>query len=183
MQALEKLKMDAKRYYVDHGIGNTSTRFLKLFLVVDFWPVLWFRLLEWCLERPSIIRQLARLIIVLHKPVVEGFSGARLRPTAKIGGGLLLHQSTGVVIASDVIIGENCTLYAGSCLVNKSNGLRGGVPCLGDQVVVLSGAKIVGPVNIGGGAIIGANAVVLKDVPEDTTVVGVPAKILGASKG
>jgi len=111
------------------------------------------------------------------KPMVDGLSGCRIEFGAKIGGGLLLHYSTGIVITSGAVIGENCTLFSQACIIHKANKKREGAPVIGNNVEIGSGSKIIGNVRVGNNARIGANSVVLNDVPDNSTAVGVPARI------
>ncbi|MGB9814257.1 MAG: serine O-acetyltransferase EpsC [Thermovenabulum sp.] len=104
------------------------------------------------------------------------FTGIDIHPGAKIGKGLFIDHGIGVVIGETAEIGNNVTIYHGVTLGatgNETNVKRH--PTVEDDVVIGAGAKILGPVRIGRGAKIGANAVVLKDVPPYTTVVGIPA--------
>ena len=105
-------------------------------------------------------------------------TGIEIHPGATIGSGLFIDHGMGVVIGETAEIGNNCTLYQGVTLggTGKDSGKRH--PTLGDNVLVGAGAKVLGPVNIGKGSKIAAGAVVLKDVPEDSTAVGIPAKIV-----
>ena len=105
-------------------------------------------------------------------------TGIEIHPGATIGEGLFIDHGMGVVIGETTEIGDNCTLYQGVTLggTGKDSGKRH--PTLGDNVLVGAGAKVLGPVNIGSGAKIAAGAVVLKDVPESSTAVGIPAKVV-----
>ena len=105
-------------------------------------------------------------------------TGIEIHPGATIGSGLFIDHGMGVVIGETTEIGDNCTLYQGVTLggTGKDSGKRH--PTLGDNVLVGAGAKVLGPVNIGSGAKIAAGAVVLKDVPESSTAVGIPAKVV-----
>ena len=105
-------------------------------------------------------------------------TGIEIHPAAKIGEGLFIDHGTGVVIGETVEIGNNCLLYQGVTLggTGKDKGKRH--PTLGNNVLVGAGAKVLGPVNIGDNAKIAAGAVVLCDVPPNSTAVGVPAKIV-----
>lgn len=101
-----------------------------------------------------------------------------IHPGAKIGRNLFIDHGF-VVIGETAEIGDNVTMYQGSTLggTNPANGLRGKRhPTIGDDVIVSLGAAILGPIQVGRGARIGANAVVNKDVPEGATMVGIPAK-------
>jgi serine O-acetyltransferase len=97
--------------------------------------------------------------------------------SGNIGGGLLLPHPNGVVIHPDAIIGPNSLIFQ-----QVTIGVRAGArhpPIIGGHVDIGAGAKILGAIRIGDHAIVGANAVVLKDVPARATVIGIPARILG----
>ena len=174
--ALEKLKMDIAVCYQDNGFqGKLSV--VKLLLIVDFWPVFFYRMIEYCREKPSLIRQIIKSMLVIFKPIVNGMSGARISPEATIGGGILLHHSMGVIIASGSIIGENCIIFSGTCIAYKANCKGAGAPIVGDNVKLMVGSKVIGEVRVGNDSIVGANAVVVTDVPPFSIAVGVPAKI------
>jgi serine O-acetyltransferase len=100
--------------------------------------------------------------------------GAEIHLHCRIGGGLLLPHPNGIVIHPGATIGVNCTLFQQVTLGTRTDS---GVPVLGNDVLVGAGAKILGPVMVGDHARIGANAVVLTDVPTSAHAVGVPARI------
>ncbi len=106
------------------------------------------------------------------------FTGIEIHPGAKIGRGLFIDHGMGVVIGETTEIGDNCTLYQGVTLggTGKETGKRH--PTLGDNVMVGSGAKVLGPVKVGDNSKIAAGAVVLNEVPPNSTCVGVPARIV-----
>ena len=116
---------------------------------------------------------LARLISQLGR----FFTGIEIHPGAKIGKGLFIDHGMGVVIGETAEIGDNVTIYHGVTLggTGKDKGKRH--PTLGNNVIIGCGAKILGPISIGDGAKIGANSVVLKNVPKGKTAVGIPAVI------
>lgn len=116
---------------------------------------------------PRLISQFARFL-----------TGIEIHPGATIGKGLFIDHGMGVVIGETSIIGDNVTLYQGVTLggTGKEKGKRH--PTLGSNVVVGTGAKVLGNINIGDDVLIGANAVVIRDVPPDSTVVGVPGRIV-----
>lgn len=105
------------------------------------------------------------------------FTGIEIHPGATIGNGLFIDHGMGLVIGQTAVIGDNVTLYQGVTLggTGKEKGKRH--PTLGDNIVVGAGAKILGNITIGDNSYIGANAVVIKDVPANSTVVGVPGRI------
>ena len=104
-------------------------------------------------------------------------TGIEIHPGAQIGQGLFIDHGMGVVIGETAVVGNNVTLFQGVTLggTGKETGKRH--PTLGDNVVVGAGAKVLGNIHIGANSYIGANAVVLKDVPPNSTVVGVPGHI------
>ena len=104
--------------------------------------------------------------------------GIEIHPGAIIGRRFFIDHGMGVVIGETAIIGDDCTLYHGVTLGGTTWNKGKRHPTLGDNVVVGAGAKILGPIFIGHGGRIGSNAVVLKEVPADSTVVGVPGRIV-----
>lgn len=107
------------------------------------------------------------------------FTGIEIHPGARIGEGILIDHGMGVVIGEATIIGNRVTIYQGVTLGATGNEKQWKRhPTIGDDVVIGSGAKVLGPINIGDNVKIGANAVVLQDVPSNATAVGIPAKII-----
>ncbi len=106
------------------------------------------------------------------------FTGIEIHPAATIGKGLVIDHGMGVVIGETTEIGDNCTLYQGVTLggTGKDTGKRH--PTLGDNVLVGAGAKVLGPIVISDGSKVAANAVVLKDITENSTAVGIPARVV-----
>jgi serine O-acetyltransferase len=118
---------------------------------------------------PRVISQLARW-----------FTGVEIHPAAQIGRGFFIDHGMGVVVGETSEIGDYVTLFQGVTLggTGKERGKRH--PTLGNHVVVGAGAKILGGIKIGDNVKIGANSVVLKSVPANSTVIGVPARIIKA---
>ncbi|MCH3972600.1 MAG: serine O-acetyltransferase [Oscillospiraceae bacterium] len=142
------------------------------FLYSGFKAVRSYRHAHWWLEKghPFIARWISQR--ARHK------TGIEIHPGAKIGKGLFIDHGMGVVIGETTEIGDNCTLYQGVTLggTGKDKGKRH--PTLGNNVLVGSGAKILGPMKIGDNARIAAGAVVLDEVPANATAVGVPARVV-----
>ena len=105
-------------------------------------------------------------------------TGIEIHPGATIGKNLFIDHGMGVVIGETAIIGDNCTLYQGVTLggTGKDHGKRH--PTLGDNVLIGAGAKVLGPFRVGDNARVAAGAVVLSEVPNDATAVGVPARVV-----
>ena len=105
-------------------------------------------------------------------------TGIEIHPGAKIGKRLFIDHGMGIVIGETAEIGDDCTIYHGVTLggTGKDQGKRH--PTIGNNVLLSTGSKVLGPFKVGDGARIAANAVVLKEVPEDATAVGVPARVV-----
>jgi serine O-acetyltransferase len=110
--------------------------------------------------------------------IARWLTGIEIHPGALIGRRFFIDHGMGVVIGETALIGDDCTLYHGVTLGGTSWNKGKRHPTLGDGVVVGAGAKILGPITVGQGAKIGSNAVVVKDVPDGATAVGIPARIL-----
>lgn len=112
----------------------------------------------------------------------RGLTGIEIHPGARIGAGVFIDHGMGVVIGETSVIGDNCTLYHGVTLGGTSWRQEKRHPSLGDDVVVGAGAKLLGPIEVGAGAKIGANSVVVRDVPAGATVVGIPGRQTAARR-
>ncbi len=110
--------------------------------------------------------------------LMRGFTGIEIHPGASIGRNFFIDHGMGVVIGETTEIGDNVTLFQGVTLggTGKQRGKRH--PTIGSHVVVGAGAKVLGPITIGDFVKIGANSVVLQDVPDHSTVVGIPGRIV-----
>ena len=120
------------------------------------------------------LKWLARFLAALTR----WFTGIEIHPAATIGRRFFIDHGMGVVIGETAEIGDDCTLYHGVTLGGTSWNRGKRHPTLGNDVVVGAGAKVLGPINVGVGARIGSNAVVVKDVPANATVVGIPGRVV-----
>ncbi len=138
------------------------------FLYSGFHAIFWHRIAHWCWTHH--LHFLARTVSQFSR----WLTGIEIHPGAKIGQQLFIDHGMGIVIGETAEIGDNCTIYHGVTLggTGKDSGKRH--PTLGNNVLVGAGAKILGPFHVGDNARIGANAVVLSEIPADATVVGVP---------
>lgn len=110
--------------------------------------------------------------------VARFFTQVEIHPGAEIGEGLFIDHGCGIVIGETTIIGENVTLYQGVTLggTGKETGKRH--PTIGDNVMISSGAKILGNITLGSNVKVGAGSVVLTNVPSNATVVGIPGRVV-----
>jgi serine O-acetyltransferase len=134
------------------------------------------RMSHWLWQRN--LKLLARWVSQLTR----GLTGIEIHPGATIGACFFIDHGMGVVIGETAEVGANVTLYHGVTLGGTSLNKGKRHPTLGDNVVVGAGAKILGAIKVGEGSRIGANAVVVKDVPPNSVVVGVPGEIVLRSK-
>lgn len=143
------------------------------------WSLVWYRIGHWIYKEnsPRLLRWPLKLVHVVVSKLMEAFMQMRLDPSAEIGGGLYIGHSGGVHFHPDVVIGMNCDV-AHHVTIGASAMGRKGVPKLGDNVYVGTGATIVGDIQIGDGARIAANTLVMTNVPPGATVMGVPGRVV-----
>jgi serine O-acetyltransferase len=156
----------------DHGLRAL----IRGLLSQGFQAVLVYRIFRWCHER-HIPTQPLRFCI---ERFIEMTTGISIPVQAQIGKGLRIHHFGGIFIHSDVVIGTGCTIYHGVTLGDL--GGYGGVPRVGDHVMIGAGAKLLGSIQIGDHCRIGANAVVRTSVPDGCVAVGVPAVVRRPSR-
>ena len=119
-------------------------------------------------------RSLARVLSQLTRHI----TGVEIHPAAQIGKHFFIDHAMGVVIGETTIVGDNCVLYQGVTLGGTGNETGKRHPTLGNNVTVGTGAKVLGNIRIGNNVKIGGNSVVVTDVPDNCTVVGVPGRII-----
>lgn len=166
----EKIKEDIRMVKEKDPAARTSLEILLAYSGLH--AVIFHRIAHWFYLRKFYL--IARLISQFSRFM----TGIEIHPGAKIGKGLLIDHGSGVVIGETAEIGDNCLIYQGVTLggTGKESGKRH--PTLGNNVMVGSGARVLGPFKVGDNAKIAANAVVLEEVPENATAVGVPARIV-----
>ncbi|MBQ4068277.1 MAG: serine O-acetyltransferase [Lachnospiraceae bacterium] len=145
---------------------------LEVFLYPSFWAILKYRKAHRLYEKGHYFR--ARRI----SQRAARKTGIEIHPGAKIGKGLFIDHGHGVIIGETAIIGDNVTLYQGVTLggTGKEKGKRHPTVC--DNVMISAGAKVLGSFTIGENSKIGAGSVVLSEVPPNSTVVGVPGRVV-----
>jgi serine O-acetyltransferase len=160
--------------FVNHDLYRySSSKALKsfvrnYFLSPGFNYIFWFRLAS-KYKNPILKYLLFRKMIKY---------GIEIHAGTKIGKGFYIGHWGGIVINPKAIIGDNCNISQGVTIGIVNSGEKAGVPTIGDRVYIGPGAKIVGKIKIGNDVAIGANAVVVNDVPEGVTVGGIPAKVI-----
>lgn len=167
---LKTIKQDLKVVFERDPAATSKLEVILTY--AGFHALLAYRLSHWLWARgvpfvPRVISQFARWL-----------TGVEIHPAAKIGTGFFIDHGMGVVIGETTEIGDYVTLFQGVTLggTGKERGKRH--PTLGNHVVVGAGSKILGGIRIGDNVKIGANSVVLKSVPANSTVIGVPARVI-----
>src|SRR5215469_12760399 len=127
--------------------------------------------------RHPLIRKPFSFLYKLLKTVCEILTGIELPCEASIGKRFKIEHFGGIIVSGDTVIGDDVIIRNGVTVGLRRTGVRGS-PVIGNRVDIGAGAKILGRVNVGDDVVIGANAVVIEDVPADSIAVGVPARIL-----
>ena len=132
----------------------------------------------WRAAGPGLPRLISKLVVLRYR-FWSVITGAYIPINGRIGGGLLLLHPNGIVIHQDVVIGTNCTIFQQVTIGDARSSRQKGqpVPIIGNNVEIGAGAKVLKDIRVGDYAKIGANAVVLQNVPPHATAVGIPAKI------
>ena len=170
MKCFKELYEDAKNLQEKDPAANNI--FYVIFLYQGFKILIYYRIAHFFYEHKLFyiarkISQRAR-----HR------TGIEIHPGAVIGRRLFIDHGMGIVIGETATIGNDCTIYHGVTLGGTGKDKIKRHPDIGNNVMIGCGAKILGPIKIGNDVKIGANAVVLKDVPDNCTLVGVPAIIV-----
>jgi serine O-acetyltransferase len=168
---LDNVRADLEHARVINGLApGWFSRWIKTPLHPGVVAVLTYRFAAWARSvRVPVLRQLLRLSAMLIRGTVEVVTGVEISPKAEIGPGLVVHTTHGVFIA-DTRIGRNCVVQHGVAITH-------GVRSVGDNVYFGPGAKVIGRAAIGNNVRVVANSVVMTDVGDNLTVVGVPARI------
>ena len=180
---LNMIQRDISRY--SESYPRTGVRVFFTHLINQkIWAIIIYRFGHWaCFSHPIPILKiiLKPVYIILNKIIVEILLGLYLPAQCEIGGGLYLGGFGGLVVNPGVKIGEHCTLGHGVVIGTAGDGTPK-APQIGNNVFIGAGAVVLGGIRVGDNVRIGANSVVIHDVPSDTTVAGVPAKIVKQRK-
>lgn len=131
-----------------------------------------YRLANWCYRHN--LKFLARMISQHSRHR----TGIEIHPGATIGRRLVIDHGMGIVIGETAEIGDDCLIYHGVTLGGTGKDVGKRHPTIGNNVLIGTGAKVLGPIKVGDNSRIAANSVVLKEIPEDSTAVGIPARVV-----
>ncbi|MCX7795090.1 MAG: serine O-acetyltransferase [bacterium] len=166
----ETLKADYKAVFEKDPAARNALQVILFY--PGFHAILGYRIAHWFWQIGL------KSVAICISFIVRRLTGIEIHPAAKIGKGFFIDHGMGVVIGETTEIGDDVLLYQGVTLggTGKHKGKRH--PTLGNNIVVGAGAKVLGPITIGDNVKIGAGSVVLKSIPPNSTVVGVPGKIV-----
>ena len=165
MHIIEDIRAYKKNDPAARSVAEILLLYNGLHATIDY------RIAHWLLRHHC--RFLARAVSQWSKL----WTGIEIHPGARIGKRLVIDHGTGIVIGETAEIGDDCLLYQGVTLGGTGKDVGKRHPTIGNNVMVGAGAKVLGPFKIGNNARIAANSVVLREVPENATVVGVPGRI------
>lgn len=142
-----------------------------------FWVMMVYRFGRWRYGvRPALLRKVFSLVYKILFKLVQILTGIELPCEAEVGRNFVIDHFGGIVISGYTRFGDNCRIRNG-VTVGLKNTNRPVAPVIGNNVDIGAGAKILGPIRIGNNVLIGANAVVIRDVPDNSIAVGVPATV------
>ncbi len=171
-----KIIEDLDMYAVRKGWPRWTCVTMPLFFPAS-WPIVVYRFGSWVVGlRSRLLRIPLYLIYFPLKRLTEILTTVEISEHAVLGGGFYIAHIGTIVIAHHTVIGKNTSMHQGVTIGVSGSGNE--LPVIGDRVYFGAGSKIVGPVKIGNDVVIGANAVVTHDVPDNAVVVGIPAKVL-----
>lgn len=174
------IRSDINRYIATEDIHSQRQFLFVLPFAYSLWSVLSYRFGRWAryeCKAPFVSFLLKILSRIIHE-ILMLLTGIQIPFGAVIGKGLYVGHVGALVVSSGAVIGENCNLSVGVVIGQGGRGDNKGSPTLGHGVYVGVGAKVIGKITIGNNVAVGANAVVIKDVPDNAVVVGVPARII-----
>lgn len=181
---LRKIPADVTVFCEQEFEGRYSSLggFLRLLTVQGFIAVATYRLGSFIYSLPRGLSLPLRAVHHVLQKLVEITTGIMLPVGVEAGSGLYIGHFGGIVINGGVRIGTDCKISHGVTIGTKGAGRGSGVPTLGDKVYIGAGAVVMGNIHVEDRAIIGANAVVIKDVPQGVIVGGVPARVIGQNE-
>lgn len=166
----EELKDNIRAYQARDPAARSALEVLLLYPGLK--AVRSHRKAHWCYTHGLLF--LARLI----SQVSRRRTGIEIHPGATIGKRLVIDHGMGLVIGETAEIGDDCLIYHGVTLGGTGKDVGKRHPTIGNNVLIGTGAKVLGPITIGSGSRVAANSVVLKDIPENSTAVGIPARVV-----
>jgi serine O-acetyltransferase len=178
---LENVKADIGRL---RRYGSRESTLRLLLFNQGIWACVCYRTGRWLNDHrpPPGIRQVVMFFYHVWWKWVEMNTGISISPDCRIGPGLYIGHFGQIILHSDVVMGRDCNLSQGVTLGLAERDGKWGVPTVGDRVYIAPGAKIIGPIHLADGTVVGANAVVTRSTEPNDIVAGIPAKVI-STKG
>ncbi|HTY19543.1 MAG TPA: DapH/DapD/GlmU-related protein [Myxococcota bacterium] len=178
MTARERWRADVDRYVEASGDPDAFLRRFRIILFTEgVWALSLYRFGQYLHEEaPSALRAVLRVPYLFARKLLVMMIGIHLGPETQVGPGLFIAHYGGIWINPRVRMGAHCNIAHGVTI--GAPDAEAGAPVLGDRVWIGAGAVVTGPVQIGSGAVIGANSLVSSNLPENAVAVGVPARVL-----
>ncbi len=176
----ENIKADIDRYY---SYGYRRAPVFLFFESHQLWATTCYRFGNYLsrLNLPSILIFIPKCLYQIWWKQIQISTGIYISGEATIGPGLYIGHFGQIFIGAESVLGSSCNLSQGVTLGYARRGGEWGAPKLGDRVYLAPGSKIIGPITLADGVVIGANAVMSRDAPEDTVWAGIPARPIGQS--
>lgn len=179
MSAREDFALDLARYR-HFGLGLTRWQRLVLVLTTEpLWVLATYRGCRWAMLecRVPVLRQVAIVATKLHLRLLRVLLHTSISPQAEIGGGLFINHFGGIWINPEARLGRFCNLHQGVTIGVGGRGVSYGVPRIGSRVNLMPHAVVIGKLRVGDDVMIGANSLVIADVPDGSLAVGAPARV------
>jgi serine O-acetyltransferase len=176
----ENFKADIGRYR-RYGFKQSTLRLF--FENQGLWAMLCYRIGRHLHEHrlPPILRQIVGGLYRIYWQSIQVTTGIYIPPTVKIGPGFFVAHFGQIFLGGDSVIGRDCVISQGVSVGYAYKDGVWGIPSLGDRVFIAAGAKVIGPIFLANGTVVGANAVVKSDTEENAVMVGVPARAVSYS--
>lgn len=170
---------DLKKYKRYSG----KSGFVLLLTQQGLWALLVYRINSalYRARLPRFLKKFLLLFCILSQKWIEIVTGISIPYSAQIGHSFYIGHFGNIIINSKAIIGNNCNISQGVTIGVSGRGQKRGVPDIGDNVYIGANATIAGRIKINDNSVIGANSLVIKDVPNDITVLGVPAEVVSSN--
>lgn len=176
----ENYKADLKRYILTPEEKTFKNCLRILFFNEELWFLFWFRVGQWSRQECNvpIVKSLLNVITRIMHRLIGLITGIDIDFSTKIGKGLYIGHSGKIVINCAAELGEYCNISTGNVIGVSGRGVRRGVPKIGSRVYIAPGAILIGDITIGSDCAIGANSVVTKNFPDNSVIVGIPARMI-----
>jgi len=174
----EHIKEDYPKYAGVAKRKDPVSRFIFALLQHGFVALLVYRFGRYANSiKIPVISHILKILYILLRYISEVLTGIQIEGNSDIAPGFFIGHFSCIIIAAEKI-GRNCSVGQGVTIGRKGAGKSNGCPTIGENVYIGAGAKVIGAITIGNNVVIGANAVVTKDIPDNCTAVGIPARII-----